>query len=226
MRPCDELRLELGAYVLGGLTDAEQRRVAEHLEACPNCRREYEELATLPRLLAHLRITSPMAPPAHLRARVLFAASRRRVRNRWLAAVAAAVVFGVLIGAFSVVWLSRSAEQPVVAVELESEARWTADGRAAFSWGDGEMTVRLTLRDLDPLHGDDVYEAWLAPVADGPPESIGTFEPDGDGAVDVLLRTHGPLTHWRSFWVTAEPNDTDPSHDGPTVVAAPIPPLP
>ncbi len=225
MSACDELRLELGAYVLGGLSEAEHRRVRQHLERCLACRREHEELAGLPALLGLAGSPSPASPPAGLRERVLSAAARRRSRNRWLLAVAAAALLGLLIGASTVLWLDRSPGQPVV-VELASEASWDAAGRAAFSWSEGELTVRLMLRDVAQLEEQQVYEAWLAPVSGGPPVSIGTFDPDRSGQVDVRLRARGPLMRWRSFWVTAEPDASDPSHDGPTVVAAPIPPLP
>ncbi|WP_281445365.1 zf-HC2 domain-containing protein, partial [Paenarthrobacter nicotinovorans] len=41
----------LGAYLLGGLEPGEARTFEEHLESCADCRRELEELASLPALL-------------------------------------------------------------------------------------------------------------------------------------------------------------------------------
>ena len=48
MKTCDEIRPQLGAYVLGGLEPEEEREVREHLAHCPDCAREYAELAELP----------------------------------------------------------------------------------------------------------------------------------------------------------------------------------
>ena len=45
MKTCDEIRPQLGAYVLGGLEPEEEREVREHLAHCPDCAREYAELA-------------------------------------------------------------------------------------------------------------------------------------------------------------------------------------
>ncbi|WP_194897128.1 anti-sigma factor family protein [Catenulispora pinisilvae] len=40
----DDLRLSLGAYVLGVLAEPESRQVREHLAGCARCRAEYSEL--------------------------------------------------------------------------------------------------------------------------------------------------------------------------------------
>uniref|UniRef100_UPI0039EF3C31 anti-sigma factor family protein n=1 Tax=Sinomonas sp. G460-2 TaxID=3393464 RepID=UPI0039EF3C31 len=46
-----ELRLSLGAYLLGGLDADEARAVEEHVATCPECRAEIEELEVLPAML-------------------------------------------------------------------------------------------------------------------------------------------------------------------------------
>ena len=48
MKTCDEIRPQLGAYVLGGLEPEEAAEVREHLAHCPDCAREHAELAVLP----------------------------------------------------------------------------------------------------------------------------------------------------------------------------------
>jgi anti-sigma factor RsiW len=48
MKTCDEIRPQLGAYVLGGLEPEEAAEVREHLARCPDCAREHAELAELP----------------------------------------------------------------------------------------------------------------------------------------------------------------------------------
>lgn len=64
---CPEVRLELGAYVLGGSSPAERALVDRHIAVCPQCRAELASLAPLPALLR--RITAeqaerrPVPPP-------------------------------------------------------------------------------------------------------------------------------------------------------------------
>jgi anti-sigma factor RsiW len=48
MKTCDEIRPQLGAYVLGGLEPEEAAEVRAHLARCPDCAREHAELAQLP----------------------------------------------------------------------------------------------------------------------------------------------------------------------------------
>ncbi len=54
-----DVRLLLGAYVLGALEDADSGRVQDHLSGCQLCRGEVAELAVLPQLLRR-RSTSTM----------------------------------------------------------------------------------------------------------------------------------------------------------------------
>lgn len=97
----DDLRMSLGAYVLGALEPGEARDVEAHLAGCPACRAELASLETLPALLdavpvdraealAHDdgRAPEPAAAPGALLARV---ARRRRARTlAWGGALAAA----------------------------------------------------------------------------------------------------------------------------------------
>jgi anti-sigma factor RsiW len=46
------VRVLLGAYVLGALSEEEDRRVALHLRDCAGCGAEYLEMADVPDLLA------------------------------------------------------------------------------------------------------------------------------------------------------------------------------
>ncbi|MDR6506916.1 zf-HC2 domain-containing protein [Arthrobacter oryzae] len=56
-----ELHTLLGAYLLGGLEPAEVSRFEQHLAACPDCRRELDELASLPALLDALPVADAVA---------------------------------------------------------------------------------------------------------------------------------------------------------------------
>jgi hypothetical protein len=49
------VQLQLGAYVLGGLSRAEEAAVEAHLAQCAPCQAEYEELACVPSWLDLLK---------------------------------------------------------------------------------------------------------------------------------------------------------------------------
>ncbi|WP_226874289.1 anti-sigma factor family protein [Microbispora sitophila] len=63
---CEEVRISLGAYVLGALDAEETAEVEAHLETCAACRAELAELSGLPSLLARVSaedIERAAAPP-------------------------------------------------------------------------------------------------------------------------------------------------------------------
>ncbi len=105
----DELHVLLGAYLLGGLSDADHRAFTKHLRTCADCQSELGQLSGLPRLLELARpVDGPhLSPDAALelgasgdedgRVDALLdrVARRRRTRRRWLAAVAAAAAVAV-----------------------------------------------------------------------------------------------------------------------------------
>jgi hypothetical protein len=49
------VRILLGAFLLGGLSAGEERAVRSHLDACAECRAEYEYLACVPQWLDLVR---------------------------------------------------------------------------------------------------------------------------------------------------------------------------
>ena len=103
----DELQVLMGAYVLGGLSDADHAAFATHLRDCPICQRELAQVSGIPRLLdlasegalmpatAGSSAESPMPGPAT----VLALVRARRRRSRLLTAVAAIVLAVAMLGA-------------------------------------------------------------------------------------------------------------------------------
>ncbi|HWB68604.1 MAG TPA: anti-sigma factor [Solirubrobacterales bacterium] len=83
---CREWRESLGAYALGQLPDEERAAVEAHLEGCPSCRAEAEQLAAMvaPMSLADpARFDSTPELPSGLAGRVAEAIGReRRVKRR------------------------------------------------------------------------------------------------------------------------------------------------
>lgn len=106
---CAEVRLSLGAYVLGALDPGERSRVDAHVAGCAACRDELASLAAMPGLLGRVSREEveavPLPPQPELLDRLLAAAASERRRDRrvrWLASVAAAIVLlaagGVAVG--------------------------------------------------------------------------------------------------------------------------------
>jgi anti-sigma factor RsiW len=81
----DEWRESLGAYALGHLSDDERAGLEAHLEGCPSCRAELEQLAPLAEPLAladPARFETAPVPPISLAARVAAAIARERLAQR------------------------------------------------------------------------------------------------------------------------------------------------
>ena len=102
---CAEVRLSLGAYVLGALDPADRSRVDAHLSSCPDCRDELASFAALPGLLGRVSRSEIEAEPAdpgpQLLERLLGAAAAERRhdrRRRLLTSVAAGVIVLAAIG--------------------------------------------------------------------------------------------------------------------------------
>jgi len=117
-----DLHQLLGAYLLGGLETEEAAAFEQHLGSCADCRRELDELASLPALLDALPVpdavalgaasastgrepaTPEVAPPGTAPAAVprrmldVLSARRRKIRRRWTAALAAAAAACLALG--------------------------------------------------------------------------------------------------------------------------------
>ncbi|HWK27541.1 MAG TPA: anti-sigma factor [Solirubrobacter sp.] len=191
---------ELGAYVLGGLDADAQRRVREHLAACPACAAAHAEVAGLPALLDLAAGTGAPGDeplPLAVEERVLDRFARehaaqpppRPSRRRWLAlglssAVAgAAVAVAILLLGFS---FTRAGGPPVaqyrVVFDRVGPAPADAGARAGLSSSAAGTVVRLRVRNLP---AGDVYEVWCD--ARGWSASAGTFKVDARGNAYVVL---------------------------------------
>ena len=148
----DEVRHDLGVYVLGSLEPAERDRVERHLATCDSCREELARLAVLPSLLARVPATEagwpPPAPPVEpVLARVTRERRRERHRSRALTAVAVLATLAAL--AVVVLPLLPRAPDPALATFATADGSMTArvEQRA---WG---MAVRLSTGALPPSPG-------------------------------------------------------------------------
>lgn len=192
---CDDVRLELGGYVLGGLEPHERRAVEQHVASCGRCRTELAELAEMPALLATVGDASERAP-ADLKPRVL----ARLRRNRWRDA--ALVAASIVIAAFSGAGLATLADRPpapdaevVLASAVPADAAGDADLRQL------PTGVRVDL-DLTGLHAADegYYHVWLH--RGDYRVSAGTFVAATDRSARVQLLCGGSLEDYEQLSVT------------------------
>ncbi|GII02989.1 anti-sigma factor family protein [Planobispora takensis] len=112
MMTCDEARMSLGVYVLGALDPQERAEVEAHLDGCPGCRAELEELTGVAGFLDRVSeedVAHAASPPHAVLDRLLNARVRRRRLTRVLLSLAASVV---LVGLGGTIWAtaSRNAE--------------------------------------------------------------------------------------------------------------------
>lgn len=214
---CDAVRLELGAYVLGGLKPAETAAVETHLAACPSCAAEVADLAELPSLLALADDTPPDVPP-DLRDRTVARATRqpdtRQRRRRTTALVAAvAALVGALAGAGGVLVVDRDPPpDEVLAVTDEP-----IEGRIALRDTPSGMDVQLDAAGF-PAMDEGYYQVWLE-WPSGHQVSAGTFVPDSRGRVHATLRTGGWREDYHALEIRAHDRDRP---DGETVARIPL----
>ena len=89
---------DIGAYVLGGLDEDSERRVAAHIAECAECAKAHAELAGLPGLLDLAVVTGasdeePLPPAIEERLLDRFAREREpepKRKRRWRPRIAAA----------------------------------------------------------------------------------------------------------------------------------------
>jgi anti-sigma-K factor RskA len=66
---CAEIHLNLAAFVLGGLEAEEAAEIRQHLDSCPGCQSELQELRKVNRALD--AAPPPAAPPSYLKGEIL-----------------------------------------------------------------------------------------------------------------------------------------------------------
>jgi Anti-sigma-K factor rskA/Putative zinc-finger len=197
-----EYREEIGAYLLGALTDLERQAFERHVAGCAECRDELERLR--PAADALPRSVEQVEPPPGLKTSLMEVVERearerpaapaargrasRRIRLPSLAGfrpalVAAALALGVVAG-FGVAQLGGDDGARTVAATVDQGRLPDASGSLRIQ-GDGEDGAILSVQGMPPPGGDRVYQAWVQ--RDGTVVPQPTFEvgADGGGAVAV-----------------------------------------
>jgi anti-sigma factor RsiW len=235
MNDCQDTRLLLGSYTLGGLEYDEAALVERHLRICQQCRATYERLAPLPAMLELVEPFRPAAdpPPAPLDDSVHAdfmrepgesdapAPQRPRSLRRGLRQLRLVVPSALAGAALAVAVLAVTGAllsgpesgttvalgQPVGAGDLSATAR-VAESETGT---EVELDARLA-----PLRAAELYELWF--VRGGGRVSAGTFTVDRDGRAKLRLATAARSGEYRRIGITREPDGLDPARNGPSVV--------
>jgi anti-sigma-K factor RskA len=206
-------RDEVGAYLLGALSDAERASFEGHLVDCPDCRHEVERLRPAADLLP--RSVEQVEPPPSLK-RSLMEVVEREAKERdgapsvartpvgerlrgWLggslrpALAGAAVVLAIAVG-FAVA--QRGGE------DTRTVAAQTTLPDASGSLKVHDDDAILEVRGMPSLERGRVYQAWVQ--RDGMIEPEPTFEVGADGRGVVAVPED--LSEAEAVMVTREPS--------------------
>ena len=194
-------REEIGAYLLGALTDLERQAFERHMAHCAECRDEIEQLR--PAADALPRSVEQVEPPPSLKDSLMAvvereareaapaeapAAPRRSFRERFRmpairpAFALAAVLLGLAAG-FGVAQLGGDESRTVVATVDQSRVP-QASGSLQVE-GDGENGAILRVQGMPKLNEGQVYQAWVQRDGSIIPQPTFEVEPDGGGAAAV-----------------------------------------
>ncbi len=196
---------DVGAYLLGALSEEEAEAFEAHMTGCARCREELEQLR--PAAEALPRSAEPVAPPARLRASVMSrvrdeaaaasAPSRRtrRARGWWAARPLArrplALVAGVMcllalagVGGFALAGRLQGPTERTVAARIDRLRAPNARARLVIPADRGEVAY-LRVQGFPPLRRGRVYEVWVKRGGETVPQSLFTVSSGGTGTAGV-----------------------------------------
>lgn len=218
-------REEIGAYLLGALTDDEREAFEQHMHDCIECRAEIEQLR--PAADALPRSVEQVEPPGSLKTSLMEivereareaaagegertwvappARSRPPLRERLRlpslrpALVVGALALGLAVG-FAVAQLGGDEGARTVAATVDQNRIPQGGGDLRIE-GDGEDGAILRVNDMPDLRGREVYQAWVQRNGMVIPQPTFEVGPDGSGAVAVPE----DLSDAQAVLVTREP---------------------
>jgi hypothetical protein len=218
-------REEIGAYLLGALTDDEREAFEQHMHDCVECRAEIEQLR--PAADALPRSVEQVEPPGSLKTSLMEivereareaaagegeqtwaappARSRPPLRERLRlpslrpALVVGALALGLAVG-FAVAQLGGDEGARTVAATVDQNRIPQGSGDLRIE-GDGEDGAILRVNDMPDLRGREVYQAWVQRNGMVIPQPTFEVGPDGSGAVAVPE----DLSDAQAVLVTREP---------------------
>jgi hypothetical protein len=189
----DAVHRLLGAYVLGGLDDAEQGEVDAHLIGCAECRAEAGRLAAVPELLQRLPGGSgdaaPLEPPSSAGLHALLRRARRGVRRRRpVVALAAACVALAVVAVFFAV-------RPVPEARPQAQPSPSAPASVSASAPAGTV-VQFVAEEGSGLSG----RATLSPRQWGVSVSLELAGLPGDGPYALQVVSRGGQVDQAACW--------------------------
>ena len=211
MSECEDIRHELGAYVLGALPEDEEVRVREHLASCAGCRDEHARLAGMRPMLD---LAAPglegraMEPPSPLLEKEVlagFAAEQRpgrSLRPRWFKpsimfpSAAVGALLAVLVLALAGALGGDDAATAETAVNLRGAE---GSAHAVLATAEAGTVIELDAK-LPPSGRREHYEVWM--TAGDYRITAGSFRVGSDGRVSVELACGGPLDAYDGIEVT------------------------
>lgn len=233
----------LVGYSLGALEAVDKRTVVAHLDGCTECRAIVMDYGQIVEGLGH--VVSPVPAPKGLRTRL---AKRIAPRRSWLIFMTRlpklrvsglAVAISLILILFNVFFFLefRSYVERQQTLVAQAQADRTALGlsvyptvRSVIVRGEGgygtfvyepylEVAV-LYAWGLDPLPGDQTYQAWLL-ESGGQKISAGVFQAEpGAQFVRLIIHPPLPLVEYIRLGVTVEPGPGSLQPTGPQVLAA------
>ena len=226
-------REEIGAYLLGALTDLERQAFEHHLEGCTECREEVERLRPAAEVLP--RSVEQVEPPPSLKAslmKVVEEEARERSdapakRSFWervlprfsvprpALAVGAALALGLLAG-LGVAQLGGDDGRTVTAVMTGAQAQG-ASAELDISGDRGTLVANGLAR---PQQGS-VFKVWVLRRGEQSPNPDAVFLPGRDGRADVPVQ--GQLKAGDQVLVTSERDPQAQAPEGMPFIAATVP---
>jgi anti-sigma-K factor RskA len=215
-----EYRDEIGAYLLGALTDLERQAFERHVDGCAECREELQRLR--PAADALPRSVEQVEPPPGLKSSLMEVVEReageragapaarrrgprRRSPRRWFSLAGArpalaACVIGLVAG-FGVAALTGDGEDARTVAATVDESRLPEASGSLRIQGDGEDGAILSVHGMPSLGEDRVYQAWVERDGTVVPQPTFDVGEDGGGAAAVP----DDLSDAEAILVTREP---------------------
>jgi len=190
---------DTAAFLLGALTDGEQRAFELHMEQCPECRDEVERLRpaadALPRSVEQIpapdRLKSALMDVVESEAREDPARPARRRRLRDLLpgpalrpALAGGLLVLALLAGYGVAQLSTDEDQRTIAAKVDDSRVPMASAELRIE-GEGDDGAVLSAEGLPDLGGRRVYQAWVLRGDKVAPAPTFVAATDGTGTVTV-----------------------------------------
>jgi anti-sigma-K factor RskA len=199
----DDFRDAAAAYLLGALPEHERAGFEAHLDGCPDCRGELEDLRVAAEALPVA--APPMRPPPALKARIMAEVEReaallrsagpeadrpapRRERRRWFfslpaPAVAALACATLLLGLGAGALLFGGDNGHTVPFERSGTLSANASAELDVSGNRGVLVAR----GLPEPPSGRVYQVWLQRDGQAPEPTAALFTPRADGTATATV---------------------------------------